>query len=56
MRKPCIVKPLLTMQGFSIFGPPFFAFRGLRVRARKPDLLALREVEREPRRHPGRLS
>ena len=37
MRKPCIVKPLLTMQGFSIFGPapgpPFLIFRpgGLRT-------------------------
>ena len=31
MRKPCIVKPLLTMQGFSIFGPapgpPFLIFK-----------------------------
>ena len=31
MRKPCIVKQLLTMQGFSIFGPapgpPFLEFR-----------------------------
>ena len=26
MRKPCIVKQLLTMQGFSIFGPPFLEF------------------------------
>ena len=37
MRKPCIVKQLLTMQGFSIFGPapgpPFLNFRpgGLRT-------------------------
>ena len=85
MRKPCIVKQLLTMQGFSIFGPapgpPFLIFRpgGLRtvtdfigfagrrtqtgppflifrpgVRARKPSLLALREVRREPCRRLGR--
>ncbi len=27
MRKPCIVKQLLTMQGFSIFGPPVLNFR-----------------------------
>ncbi len=33
MRKPCIVKQLLTMQGFSIFWPPFLIFRpgGLRT-------------------------
>ena len=54
MRKPCIVKQLLTMQGFSIFGPPFLNFRP-GVRARKPSLLALREVRREPCRRPCRL-
>ena len=34
MRKPCIVKQLLTMQGFSIFWPPFLNFRpgGLRTK------------------------
>ena len=33
MRKPCIVKQLLTMQGFSIFWPPVLNFRpgGLRT-------------------------
>ena len=35
-------------------GPPFLIFRP-GVRARKPNSLALREVRREPRRHPGRL-
>ena len=36
MRKPCIVKQLLTMQGFSIFGPPFLIFRpgGLRTKTK----------------------
>ena len=34
MRKPCIVKQLLTMQGFFIFWPPFLIFRpgGLRTK------------------------
>ena len=54
MRKPCIVKQLLTMQGFSFAGRLFLLLAAPGVRAKKPNLLALRAGVRKPRRRLGR--
>ena len=54
MEEACIVSNCLTMQASSFAGRLFWNSRP-GVRARKPNSLALREVRREPRRHPGRL-
>ena len=55
MEEACIVSNCLTMQASSFAGRFFCLPRPPVVRARKPNLLALREVKREPRRLPGRL-
>lgn len=58
MEEACIVSNCLTMQASSFArrhpGRLFWNSRP-GVRAKKPNLLALREVRREPRRRPGRL-